>query len=200
MCDFQLIVRVRCPECCTAVSVLLYFARAPYGCCSPEPRGGHAASTHPRPTHGTQRTRSLLPERTAQSECLVGEVRKRYISIWSASVVRVQGVVLLTVGWSYVGNDVTHSTLLDRACACSYENLPKYRSYRVSNTAPWTEILVHVELWFFTPSMLGVRPSWDFRKLVPSPNIEVANNHHSACLRSGCRAQFLVIVVFVSSK
>ena len=49
-----------------------------------------------------------------------------------------QGAVLLTVGRSYVGNDVTHSTLLDRACACSYENLPKYRSYRVSNTAPWT--------------------------------------------------------------
>ena len=41
------------------------------------------------------------------------------------------GAVLLTVGRSYVGNDVTHST-------CSYENLPKYRSYRVSNTAPWT--------------------------------------------------------------
>ena len=39
----------------------------------------------------------------------------------------VQGAVLLTVGRSYVGNDVTHSMLLDRACACSY---------RVSNTAP----------------------------------------------------------------
>ena len=48
----------------------------------------------------------------------------------------VQGPVLLTVGRSYVGNDVTHSTLLDRARACSYENLPKYRSYRVGNTAP----------------------------------------------------------------
>ena len=48
-----------------------------------------------------------------------------------------QRAVLLTVGRSYVGNDVTRSTLLDRACACSYENLPKYRSYRVSNTAPW---------------------------------------------------------------
>ena len=47
-----------------------------------------------------------------------------------------QGAVLLTVGRSYVGNDVTHSTLLDRACAYSYENLPKYRSYRVSNAAP----------------------------------------------------------------
>ena len=46
------------------------------------------------------------------------------------------GAVLLMVGRSYVGNDVTHSTLLDRACACSYRNLPKYRSYRVSNTAP----------------------------------------------------------------
>ena len=46
------------------------------------------------------------------------------------------GAVLLTVGRSYVGNDVTRSTLLDRAGACSYENLPKYRSYRVSNTAP----------------------------------------------------------------
>ena len=38
----------------------------------------------------------------------------------------------------HIGNDVTHSTLLpvDRACACSYENPPKYRSYRVTNTAP----------------------------------------------------------------
>ena len=53
----------------------------------------------------------------------------------------VQGAVLLTVGRSYVGNDVTHSTLLDRACACSYENLPKYRSYRVSNTAPWCVVV-----------------------------------------------------------
>ena len=44
--------------------------------------------------------------------------------------------MLPAVGRSYVGNDVTHSTLLDRAGACSYENLPKYRSYRVSNTAP----------------------------------------------------------------
>ena len=49
--------------------------------------------------------------------------------------------MLLTVGRSYVGNDVTPSTLLDRACACYYENLPKYRSYRVSNTAPWFPIL-----------------------------------------------------------
>ena len=47
-----------------------------------------------------------------------------------------QAAVLLTVGRSYVGNDVTHSTLLDRVCACSYENLPKYRSHRVSNAAP----------------------------------------------------------------
>ena len=29
------------------------------------------------------------------------------------------------------------STTLNRACACSYKNLPKYRPYRVSNTAPW---------------------------------------------------------------
>ena len=49
---------------------------------------------------------------------------------------KVLGAVLLTVGRSYVGNDVTPSTLLDRACACSYKNLPKYRSYRISNTAP----------------------------------------------------------------
>ena len=47
------------------------------------------------------------------------------------------GAVLLTVGWSYVRNDVTLLTLLDRMCACSYENLPIYHSYRVSNTAPW---------------------------------------------------------------
>ena len=63
-----------------------------------------------------------------------------YISVHNApfhsSIHR--GAVLLTVGRCYVGNDVTPSTLLDRACACSYENLPKYRSYRVSNTAPWS--------------------------------------------------------------
>ena len=48
-----------------------------------------------------------------------------------------RGAALLTVGRSYVGNDVTRSTSLDRACsACSYENLPKSRSYRVSSTAP----------------------------------------------------------------
>ena len=47
-----------------------------------------------------------------------------------------RGAALLTEGRSYVGNDVARSTLLDRACACSYENLPKYRSYRVSKTAP----------------------------------------------------------------
>ena len=46
------------------------------------------------------------------------------------------GAVILMVGRSYVGNDGARSTLLDRACACSYENLPKYRSYRVRNTAP----------------------------------------------------------------
>ena len=61
---------------------------------------------------------------------------------WSAFNLKTGGLgaVLLTVGRSYVGNDVTHSTttLLDRAGACSYENLPKYRSYRVSNTAPWS--------------------------------------------------------------
>ena len=60
---------------------------------------------------------------------------------------RVQGAVLLIVGWSYVGNDVTHSTLLDRACACSYENLPRYRSYRVSNTAPWSLTKITL-MWF----------------------------------------------------
>ena len=51
-------------------------------------------------------------------------------------LLRNQGAVLLMVGRSYVGNDVTHSTLLDRACTCSYKNLPEYRSYRVGNTAP----------------------------------------------------------------
>ena len=40
-----------------------------------------------------------------------------------ANISKDQGAVLLTVGRSYVGNDVTHSTLLDRA--------------GVSNTAPW---------------------------------------------------------------
>ena len=56
-------------------------------------------------------------------------------------------VVLLTVGRSYVGNDVTHST----AGACSYENLPKYRSYRVrvSNTAPrLVKLVLHRESRF----------------------------------------------------
>ena len=33
-------------------------------------------------------------------------------------------VVLLTVGRSYVGNDVTRSKLFDRASMCSYENPP----------------------------------------------------------------------------
>ena len=47
-----------------------------------------------------------------------------------------QGAMILMVGRSYVGNDVTRSTLSDTACACSYENLPQYRSYHVSNTAP----------------------------------------------------------------
>ena len=68
------------------------------------------------------------------------------IILWSCPTISVtdwwtayQGAVLLSVRWSYVGNDVTHSTLLDRACACSYKNLPKYRSYRVSNTAPWLQ-------------------------------------------------------------
>ena len=46
------------------------------------------------------------------------------------------GAVVLTAGRSCAGNDVAHSTLLDRVCACSYENLPKYRSYRVRNTVP----------------------------------------------------------------
>ena len=32
-------------------------------------------------------------------------------------------------------NNVIQSTLLDRACTCSYKNLPRYRSYVVSNTA-----------------------------------------------------------------
>ena len=43
--------------------------------------------------------------------------------------------ILLTVQRSYVGNDVTCSVLLDRACACSYNNLPECCSYWVSNTA-----------------------------------------------------------------
>ena len=47
-----------------------------------------------------------------------------------------QGFVLLTVRRSYVGNDAKHSALLDRACACSYENLPRYNFFGVSKTAP----------------------------------------------------------------
>ena len=58
-----------------------------------------------------------------------------------------QGGVLLTVGRSYVGNYVTHSTLLDRACACSYKNLPKSRSYRVRNTGPWS-LLISLQAGF----------------------------------------------------
>ena len=74
-----------------------------------------------RPVYGVKKTSSPLGKRVD----LAGQV-----------------AMLLTVGRSYVGNDATHSTLLDRACsACSYENLPKYRSYRVSNTAPWTAAL-----------------------------------------------------------
>ena len=63
---------------------------------------------------------------------------RRYQSLQVQIAFRHQRAVLLTVGRSYVGNYVTHSMLLDRACACSYDNLPKYRSYRVSNTAPWS--------------------------------------------------------------
>ena len=70
----------------------------------------------------------------------------------------VQGVVLLTVGRSYVGNDVTHSTvlLLDRTGACSYENLPKYRSYRVSNTAPkhTTVCIIHACVLYYVDADL----------------------------------------------
>ena len=50
----------------------------------------------------------------------------------------VQGAVLLTVGRAYLGNDVTHSTLLDRECTCPYGNLPKCHSYRISSTVPRT--------------------------------------------------------------
>ena len=57
--------------------------------------------------------------------------------------------VLLTVGWSYVGNDITRSMLLDRACACSYENLPKYRPYRVSNTAPCAPGLTEIYIRYY---------------------------------------------------
>ena len=46
------------------------------------------------------------------------------------------GAVLLTGGRSYVGNDVIHSTFLDRACACSYENLPKYLPQPALGTRP----------------------------------------------------------------
>ena len=89
---------------------------------------------------------SVWPNRSETSAVFVTR------TLWTSTIVKllwmvcngflhwlhvVRRTVLLTVGQSYVGNDVTHSTLLDRACACSYINLPKYRSYRVSNTAPW---------------------------------------------------------------
>ena len=75
------------------------------------------------------------------------EIKPRHqVSYWeSENKERNQGAVLLTVGRSYVGNDVTHSTLLDRACARSYENLPKYRSYRVSNTAPRADLFKYTQ-------------------------------------------------------
>ena len=68
--------------------------------------------------------------------------------------------MLLTVGWSYVGNDVTPSTLLDRACACSYENIPKYRSYRVSSMAPGPRNVYRVGVGgTLTPLLVGcLRP------------------------------------------
>ena len=40
--------------------------------------------------------------------------------------ISVLGAVLLTVGRSYVGKDITHSTLLDTAYACSYTAMVKF--------------------------------------------------------------------------
>ena len=95
-----------------------------------------------------------------------------------------QGAVLLTVGWSYVGNAGTHSTLLDRVCACSYGNLPKYRSYRVSNTAPsisWVACYLHA----FSRATMCVHVNmpitniyrWSFH-----PRVII---HRSTCARRG---------------
>ena len=67
------------------------------------------------------------------------------------------------------------STLLDRAGACSYKNLPKYRSYRVSNTAPLVYSIVAVfvyvityhgnDWWIYIPSgaMVDINPSFHRR-------------------------------------
>ena len=80
-------------------------------------------------------TRSFVLEKGTDISAAGEKTRQRRVAL---PLPHHWGAVLLTVGRSYVGNDVTPSTLLDRACACSYENLPKYRSYRVSNTAPGT--------------------------------------------------------------
>ena len=66
-------------------------------------------------------------------------MKNKHISLSHATDDMLLGAVLPTVGRSYVGNDVTHSMLLDRACACFYDDRPKYRlSFRVSTTAPWS--------------------------------------------------------------
>ena len=64
-----------------------------------------------------------------------------YLFIGAAllSPVSDQGAVLTTVGRSYIGYDVTRSTLLDRACACSCKNFPKRHSYCVSFRAQFHE-------------------------------------------------------------
>ena len=102
---------------------------APPGGASPPARYAPSGSKHQQTWHARRATRHASNTdrchtvRFIQTKILVNNIHL--------------GAVLLTVGWSYVGNDVTHSTLLDRACACSYKNLPRYRSCRVSNTAPW---------------------------------------------------------------
>ena len=84
----------------------------------------------PGPWDGSGGTEQALRPRTLGREWRYG--------VGTAALHReALGAVLLTVGRSYAGNDVTHLTLLvDRAGACSYQNLPKYRPYRISNKAP----------------------------------------------------------------
>ena len=66
------------------------------------------------------------------------------ISLWLIFTLRIDVYALRDLmGHCYVHfaflftliNDVTRPTLLARACACSYKNLPRHHFYRVSNTA-----------------------------------------------------------------
>ena len=107
--------------------------------------GPPAAQKHGH-RHETQCSEPFVYGRRCQFECDSGyELPPNSIALLNCDVVTVSGSE--RVQWDNDPTDcegstrnthVTHSTLLDRlrACAYSYENLPKYRSYRISNTAP----------------------------------------------------------------